>query len=131
MKFNKISIVILPLIFGAISINYFRKYLILKSILENPIAYEVIASKVNKGGRGESFDMTVLYQKQPYELSITGKDYRNLKKGKYPVLYYSVELDEVFYSWSVKRSLRIAIIFFVFFIVGCVLTFREITSIPR
>ncbi len=131
MKFNKISIVILPLIFGAISINYFRKYLILKPILGSPIAYEVISSKVNKGGRGQSFNMTVRYQKQPYELAITGNDYRNLKKGKYPTLYYSVKLNEVFYHWTIKMSLRIALIFFVFFIVGCVLTFREITSIPR
>ncbi|RWU10823.1 hypothetical protein [Pedobacter chitinilyticus] len=126
MKSTRIFIIILPLIFGAIAFNYFRKYLILKPILENPIAYDFISSTVNKAGRGESFNMTVLYKKVRYELVITRKDYINTKKGNYPKLYYSSELNEVFYSWSVKRSIRIALIFFAFFIITCLLAFKKI-----
>ena len=80
MKSTRIFIIILPLIFGAIAFNYFRKYLILKPILENPIAYDFISTTVNKAGRGESFNMTVLYKKVRYELVITRKDYINYFK---------------------------------------------------
>ncbi len=127
MKLTKVFIIALTLLFGAISISHFREYLILNPDLEQPIAYQVISSKENAFGNGRSFYTAILYKGKEYKLSLTREDYLEIKKGKHPNLYYSADLDLIFHSWNVKRHLRIAMVFSVLFLIGCLwLFFRRV-----
>lgn len=116
-------------LFGIISISHFRKYLILKPASESPIVYDPAGSKVNDNGKGKIFYFTVLYQRKEYKLDVAKSDYLDIKNGKYPKIYYSADLDTLFYSWNLKRSLRIALVFFVFFVISSVLVFKKRPSI--
>ncbi|MEN2413174.1 hypothetical protein [Flavobacterium mesophilum] len=118
MKKEKLLKVVLGLLFFSISFIAFENYLHFKSSLVNnkPLAYLFIDKRINKGGRGESYEMDFLYKKQMHSISITGNEYDLIEKGQYPDLYLTKNKDDIFSKWSLKMSFRIALLFFLLFV---------------
>lgn len=111
--------VVLSVMFIGVSINYLKNYIDFKSaISENkPIPYTIIDKKINKGGRGVSYDMIIEYKNSRQTISITSKDYDWIQSGKYPELYYSKRSGLIFSKWEVKKAFRVALLFFILFVV--------------
>lgn len=104
---------IFGLLFISLSIYFFRDYFDFKSEIVNNklISYSFIEKKINKGGRGESYDMIFFYNRQKHSISITSTEYYLIEEGKFPKLYLSKKSNSIFSVWSIKRSLRLGILF--------------------
>ncbi len=101
-------------LFLSVSIYSFMKYFEFRNaFLEGkPIVYSLIEKRINKGSRGgDSYKIVVEYNKSEQTVTVTSQDFDLIDKGKYPELYYSQYSDSVFSKWSVKVSLRVAILF--------------------
>lgn len=114
--------IILGVLFIGISANSFCNYLDYKSsiVSSKPISYVFLESRINKGGRGETYEMDFLYKKKKSSILITSSEFNLAYKGKYPVLYVSKKSGDFFSRWSIKRSFRITVLFFIFFILTAV-----------
>ncbi len=127
---NKINVfkVFMGLVFLGISFKFFRDYIDFKHSISNtpPISYHFINKRENIGGRGNSYDMTIEYQKKQHTLSITSKEYRLIEKGIFPKLFCSNTSKIVFSNWTIRMSLRISIMCLFFFIVAVFPWFRLI-----
>ena len=77
-----------------------------------PIEY-VVTDKYKSKGRSRTVTMDILYEGKDYTLDITSRDYHNLDKGIYPELFFLKERGCVFYRWTIKKSLRVALLSFI------------------
>lgn len=109
---------IFGLLFAVISIMSFCNYFDFKSsmVSNEPVSYLFIEKRINRGGRGEAYEMDFLYNRRKYSIFITGNEYSLIEKGKYPILYISKESGNFFSVWSIKRSFRISMLFFMLLI---------------
>ena len=110
----------LGIIFFSISVKFFTNYVdFISSISESkPIVYSFVEKKINRGGRGESYDMIIEYNNGERTISITSKEYDLIEKGDFPKLFYSKNTDSIFSKWSIKLSLRVSILFLLLSIVA-------------
>jgi hypothetical protein len=109
---------VLGLFFISISLYFFNDYLEFKSSIVNnkPLTYSFIEKRINRGGRGESYEMDYLYNNQRRSILITSAEYELIEESKYPDLYFSKSSGNIFSKWQIKKSYRIAILFFFLFI---------------
>jgi lipoprotein signal peptidase len=119
---NKTKIVkfVLGVIFLGISVNFFKDYIAFKSAISEskPIVYSFIERRINKGGRGETYEMDYQYKYQKGTVNITSQEYDLIANAKYPSLYYSKNTGLIFSKWEEKKAFRITILFLVLFIVA-------------
>jgi hypothetical protein len=118
-KMSKTSIIkiVLGLIFISISIIFFKNYIEFNSSNKyKPISYLFIDRRINKGGRGESYEMDFKYNNQLKTISITSKEYDLIEMQQYPELYYSEVSDSIYSDWEKKKALRVAILFLILFL---------------
>lgn len=113
MNKSKILKYIFSVLFLCVTIYSLFNYIHFRNALSEfkPIVYSYIEKRVNRGGRGESYDMIIEYKNKKRTISITSQDFDLIENGIYPELYYSQDIDSVFSKWSVKVSLRVAILF--------------------
>lgn len=118
MSKAKIIKFVLGVIFLGISVNFYKDYLVFKSAISEskPIVYSFIERRINKGGRGETYEMDYQYKYRKGTVNITSQEYDLITNAKYPSLYYSINTDLIFSKWEKERALRIAILFLVLFI---------------
>lgn len=120
MNKSKIVKLILSVLYFSISISYFKDYIDFKSAISESksISYLFIDKKINKGGRGESYDMIIEYKNKRQIISITSKEFYLIENGKYPQLYYSNNSGLFFSRWNIKMALRITILFLLLSIIA-------------
>lgn len=111
---------IFGVLFLSVSIYSLMNYIDFRNALtkSKPIVYSFIEKRVNKGGRGESYDMIIKFKNKERTISITSKEFELIENGKYPELFYSNDTDSIFSKWSIKLSLRITILFLLLSIVA-------------
>jgi hypothetical protein len=107
----------LGLLFIIISIYFLKNYMEFNSFSNNkPISYLFLDKRINKGGRGESYEMDFKYNNHVESISITSKEYDLIEEKQYPELYYSDYSGSIYSEWEKKKALRIALLFFILFI---------------
>ncbi|MFW0739391.1 hypothetical protein [Flavobacterium sp. T12S277] len=118
MKKKRLLKFILGLLFISISIISFYNYLEFKSSFINnkSLSYSFVEKRINRGGRGESYEMDFLYNNKKHSISITSNEYNLIEEGKYPDLYFSERSGNFFSKWEAKKSFRISLLFFSLFI---------------
>jgi len=80
----------------------------------NLIVYSIISYKENSGGKGNHYDMDILYDGETHTLSITGREYREIKKGVYTKVYrYNGELLT---DWTYEQKKRYIYVFLILLI---------------
>lgn len=101
--------------FLGISIYSFTNYIGFRYVISEskPILYSLINNRINKGGRGESYDLTIKYQNKEYVINITSKESDLIENGVYPEIYFSTYTNSVFSKWTITLSLRLTILFFI------------------
>lgn len=119
---NKVVKYLFSIIFASISFYAFKNYWNFTHSVSNnsPIAYSFINKNINKGGRGETYDMHIVYDYRKYIISITSEEYAQIGNRKFPELYYSKSMNVVFSKWEIKMLFRVAILFFLLFIIAVV-----------
>lgn len=122
MEIDKAKIVkfILGLIFFSIFINYLGDYIDFKTAMfeSTPISYSYIDKRINRGGRGETYEMDYQYNNIKGTLSITSKEYDLIEDAEYPELFYSKRSRLIFSKWEMKKAFRITILFLALFIIA-------------
>ena len=87
---NKTKVVkyVFGVLFFCVSIYSLRSYIDCKSTVSEskPIVYFLVETRINKGGRGKSYDMIIKYQNREKTISITSKEFELIENGKYPEL---------------------------------------------
>lgn len=120
---NKNALVkwIFRIVFFSISIYHIVAYLEYGSAVEDetPVQYTYVGKEIKKGGRGEWYQMTVVYNGRAFTVSITSEIYKQIDENQFPDLYYSPQQDAVFSLWEKKKALRIALLF----LAGALVTF--------
>jgi hypothetical protein len=113
---------VLGIIFFSISVKFFMDYIDFNSSISEskPIVYSFVEKRINRGGRGESYDMIIEYKNRERTISINSKEYDLIEKGDFPKLFYSKNTDSIFSKWSIKLSFRITILFLLLSIVSIV-----------
>ncbi len=119
MKNYNIAKLILGVIFFSISIIHFINYNNYRRSLKKrePISYSYVDRKINTGGRGESYEMTITYDKKKYKINLTSKEYYEINDEMFPILYYSKGNNLVFSEWEMKRAYRIFLVFIIMFLI--------------
>lgn len=80
----------------------------------NLIVYSVVSYKENSGGKGNHYDMNILYDGVKTTLSITSKEYSGIKEGVYPKVYrYN---DELTTDWTYEQKKRYIYVFLILMI---------------
>lgn len=102
---------VLAVIYIGIAGYFFMRYWDYRTAGSTPIAYTYAGKKINKGGRGESYDMFYTYKGKEGTISLTSKEYYGIDEQQYPELYYSERSGSVFSCWEIKMSLRIVLLF--------------------
>lgn len=102
-----------------------------KNIAENttPIQYTYKMKFEHNGGRGNFYDMKILYNNQKYKLPITRSIFNEIDKGNLPPLYYSAEKDTVFSMWTITLFLRLTILPFLFFLITFIPYKKKLSNI--
>jgi hypothetical protein len=97
----------------------FNRYFVYQSISAEgkPIKYVYVARQIHKGGRGEYYTMIISYKEEQQTIDITSKNYWELEKNIFPVLFYSKSDDTIFGNWVIKLKFRLAVLFFVAFLI--------------
>jgi hypothetical protein len=120
-KENKATILklVFGLMFSIIIIINLKDYIEYKSVMteSNPISYIYTDKRINKGGRGDSYEMDYKYFNIKGTVYITSKEFFLIEKGIFPELFYSKKNGLIFSRWEIKKSIRITVLFLVFFIV--------------
>lgn len=111
---------VLGIIFFSISVKYFTNYVDFNSSISEskPIVYSFVEKRINRGGRGETYEMDYQYNLKRGTVNITSEEYDMITSGKYPQLYYSKSTGLVFSNWEIKKAFRITILFLLLSIVA-------------
>lgn len=119
MTKGKVIRIVLSTLYISICLYNLKDYLEFnRSVSDSkPIPYLFIDKKINKGARGESYDMVYKHNDQEKTISITSDEYELIEKKVYPELYLSIKTGKVFSKWVLKKSLRITLLFFMLFLV--------------
>jgi hypothetical protein len=114
---NKEQIIqyLMGLIFLVVSVSSLINYIGFRHAISESktIEYSILEKRINKGGRGESFDLIIKFQNREQTISITSKEFDMIENGEYPELYFSKYTNSIFSKWSITRSLRLTILFFI------------------
>lgn len=106
--------------FGIIASYSFANWYVCKEATANPISYEILETQIHRGGRGEYYDMLILFQNRREVISITKEEYSSIKANNYPVVYYAEDIDKTFTDWTMKRSFRLTWLFGILAIVSAI-----------
>ena len=111
---------VLGIIFFSISVKFFTNYVDFNSSISEskPIVYSFVEKRINRGGRGETYEMDYQYNLKRGTVNITSEEYDMITSGKYPQLYYSKSTGLVFSNWEIKKAFRITILFLLLSIVA-------------
>ncbi|MBT1708765.1 hypothetical protein KK062_11045 [Fulvivirgaceae bacterium PWU5] len=118
MSKSSIAKLVLGVLYLGFVGTYFIQYLDFSGSIDGnkPISYVYVDRKI-KGGRSNYYEMTFSYNNQEQTISISRKEYDLISKQQYPDLYLS-KSGAVFSKWEIRKSSRIAIGFFVLFVVA-------------
>lgn len=115
-KLNHYLLLFFNILFiGAISYNSFRLYNDKDYNNDsNLILYSLVSYKENSGGKGNHYDMDVLYDGEKNSISITGREYSEIKKGVHPKVYrYNGKLLT---DWTYEQKKRYIYVFLILMI---------------
>lgn len=71
---------------------------------KNLVKYAVINSIKHSGGKGDHYSMDILYNNEPYNTSLTSKEYYDLQKEKFPNVYFYK--NELLTNWVYEQHKR-------------------------
>lgn len=111
---------VLGIIFFSISVKFFTNYVDFNSSISEskPIVYSFVEKRINRGGRGETYEMDYQYNLKRGTVNITSEEYDMITSGKYPQLYYSKSTGLIFSNWEIKKAFRITVLFLLLSIVA-------------
>lgn len=116
IKLKHYLLLFLNLLFiGSISYNLIRLYNDKDYSNDlNLIEYSVVSYKENSGGKGNHYDMNILFEGEKNSLSITSKEYYGIKKGVFPKVYrYNSGLLT---DWTYEQKKRYIYVFLILMI---------------
>ncbi len=104
---------IFRIVFLSICIYQIIAYLEYRRVIANdiPVHYTYVDKEIKRGGRGNPYQMAVVYNGRKFTVNITSGIYVQIDENKLPSLYYSPRRDVVFSLWEKKRAMRIALLF--------------------
>jgi hypothetical protein len=97
MKTYKTIRIVIGLITISIAIFQLKYYMLYKNIRDNkePIKYEYIDKIIHKG-RGAYYQIKISYEQTEAIVDITSKNYYEIDKNKFPLIFYSKENQTFF-----------------------------------
>lgn len=105
MDKSKLIKYIFGLLFG-ISIYSLTNYIDSRHAISEgqPILYTIAEKRINKGGRGESYELIIKFQNKEHTISITSKEFDLIEDGRHPELYFSKYTGTIYSKWTITLS---------------------------